>query len=79
MPSNREQSRRALGRHTKVRLLPRAVEDGHVSEAAVLTAGRADLEKQAVQIASGWVFSPGVCNGMPVPLSADLVVHFPPR
>jgi hypothetical protein len=38
-----------------------------------------DLEKQAVQIVSGWVFSPGVCNGKPIPVSADLVVHFPPH
>lgn len=54
-------------------------EDGHVREAAVLAAGRADLEQQAVQIVSGWVFSPGVCNGKPIPVSADLVVHFPPQ
>jgi TonB-like protein len=54
-------------------------EDGHVYEASVLTAGRADLEKQAIQIVSGWVFSPGVCNGKPIPVSADLVVHFLPQ
>ena len=54
-------------------------EDGHVYEASVLTAGSDDLEKQAVQIVSGWVFSPGVCNGKPIPVSADLVVHFPPQ
>lgn len=54
-------------------------EDGHVREAAVLAAGRADLVQQAVQIVSGWVFSPGVCNGKPIPVSADLVVHFPPQ
>jgi len=53
--------------------------DGHVHEASVLTAGRDDLEKQAVQIVSGWVFSPGVCNGKPIPVIADLVVHFPPQ
>jgi hypothetical protein len=35
-------------------------QDGHVYEAAVLTAGRADLEQQAVQIVSGWV-SPPAC------------------
>ena len=54
-------------------------EDGHVFEAAVLAAGREDLEKQAVQIVSGWVFSPAVCNGKAVPVNADLVVHFPPQ
>ena len=54
-------------------------EDGHVREAAVLPEGRDDLEKQAVQIVSGWVFSPGVCNGKPIPVAADLVVHFPPQ
>jgi len=53
--------------------------DGHVHEASVLTAGRDDLEKQAIQIVSGWVFSPGVCNGKPIPVDADLVVHFPPQ
>ena len=54
-------------------------EDEHVSEAAVLPAGRADLEKQAIQIASGWVFSPAVCDGEPFPVNATLVVHFPPQ
>jgi hypothetical protein len=54
-------------------------EDGHVYQAAVLPAGRDDLEKQAVQIASGWLFSPGRCNGKPIPVIADLVVHFPPQ
>jgi hypothetical protein len=53
-------------------------EDGHVREASVLAGGRDDLEKQAVQIVSRWVFSPGVCNGKPIPVSANLVVHFPP-
>ena len=53
--------------------------DGHVGEAAVLPAGRADLEQQAVQIVSGWDFSPGMCGGKPIPVSADLVVHFPPQ
>jgi hypothetical protein len=51
----------------------------NIYEAAVLMAGRTDLEKRAVQIVSGWVFSPGVCNGKPIPVSADLVVHFPPQ
>lgn len=53
--------------------------DGHVYEAAVLTNGRPELEQQAVQIVSGWIFSPGVCNGKPVPVDARLVVHFPPQ
>jgi hypothetical protein len=35
--------------------------------------------KQAVQIVSEWVFSPGLCNGKPIPVVADLVVHFPPQ
>ncbi len=54
-------------------------EDGHVYQAAVLAAGRTDLEKQAVQIVSGWVFSPGMCNGKPISVNANLVVHFPPQ
>ena len=54
-------------------------EHGHVIEAAVLPVGRAELEKEAVQIVSGWVFSPGLCNGEPIPVYADLVVHFPPE
>ena len=54
-------------------------EDGHVREAAVLAAGREDLEQRAVQIISGWVFSPAVCNGKAIPVAADLVVHFPPQ
>jgi hypothetical protein len=54
-------------------------DDGHVHEPSVLAAGRDDLEKQAIQIVSNWVFSPGVCNGKPIPVAADLVVHFPPQ
>jgi hypothetical protein len=54
-------------------------EDGHIYEASVLPAGRDDLEKQAVQIVSAWVFSPGLCNGKPIPVGADLVVHFSPQ
>ena len=54
-------------------------EHGHVIEAAVLPAGRADFEHEAVQIVSGWVFSPGLCNGEPIPVIADLVVHFLPE
>lgn len=53
--------------------------DGHVYEAAVLTNGKPELEAQAVQIASGWIFSPGVCDGKPHPVDAQLVVHFPPQ
>src|SRR5262249_11369578 len=52
---------------------------GPLHEASVLAAGRDDLEKQAIQIVSGWFFSPGVCNGKPIPVAADLVVHFPPQ
>jgi hypothetical protein len=46
---------------------------------AVLTNGKPELEQQAVQIVSGWIFSPGVCNGKPIPVDAQLVVHFPPH
>jgi TonB-like protein len=54
-------------------------EDGHVREPSVLPVGRPDLEQRAIQIVSGWVFSPGLCNGKPIPVGADLVVHFPPQ
>jgi hypothetical protein len=53
--------------------------DGHVYEAAVLTNGKPELEAQAVQIVSGWIFSSGVCDGKPIPVDAQLVVHFPPQ
>jgi hypothetical protein len=53
--------------------------DGHVYQAKVLPGGRENLEKQAIQIVSGWVFSPGLCGGKPTTVSADLVVHFPPQ
>jgi hypothetical protein len=54
-------------------------EDGHIYQASVLPAGRDDLEKQAIQIVSTWVFSPGLCNGKPIPVAADLVIHFLPQ
>jgi|HubBroStandDraft_4_1064222.scaffolds.fasta_scaffold20842_4 hypothetical protein len=54
-------------------------EDGHVYQAAVLAAGRPELEKQAIQIVSGWIFSPGLCEGKPIDVNASLVVHFPPQ
>lgn len=53
--------------------------DGRVREATVLPAGRADLEQQAVQIVSGWVFTPATCNGKPNAVNANLTVHFPPQ
>jgi TonB family protein len=53
-------------------------EDGRVREAAVLASGRDDLDKQAIQIVSGWTFSPPLCDGEPTSIRANLVVHFPP-
>jgi Gram-negative bacterial TonB protein C-terminal len=53
--------------------------DGHVREIAILPEGRPDLEQQALQIVSGWTFSPAVCDGKPIPVNASLVVHFPPQ
>jgi hypothetical protein len=53
--------------------------DGRVREAAVLPTGKADLEQQAIQIVSGWLFSPPTCDGKPIPVHANLVVHFPPQ
>jgi len=54
-------------------------EDGHIRNPAVLPAGRADLEQQAIRIVSGWVFSPPTCDGKPIPVSATVTVHFPPQ
>jgi len=53
--------------------------DGHIHHPTVLTAGKPDLEQQAVQIVSGWVYSPPTCDGKPISVSARLVVHFPPQ
>ena len=53
--------------------------DGRVHEAAVLAAGRPDLEKQAVELVGSWRFSPPLCDGRPTAMNADLVVHFPPQ
>jgi len=53
--------------------------DGKVREANVFPNGRPDLEKQAVEIVSGWQFSAAICDGRPTPAIADLVVHFPPQ
>ena len=51
--------------------------DGHVYQATVFPAGRPELEQRAVEIASGWTFKPAVCHGKAVPVSGELVVHFP--
>jgi Gram-negative bacterial TonB protein C-terminal len=53
--------------------------DGRVHDASLLPKGRDDLEKQALQIVSTWTFSPGLCSGKPIPVAADLVIHFPPQ
>ena len=53
--------------------------DGRVEQATVLSAGRPDLEKRAIEIVSSWVFSAPLCNGKPTIVGADLVVHFPPQ
>jgi hypothetical protein len=53
--------------------------NGRVQQATVLTAGRPDLEKRAIEIVSSWVFSPPLCNGKPTIVAADLVVHFAPQ
>lgn len=53
--------------------------DGRVQQVTVLPAGRADLEKRALEIVATWVFTPPLCNGKPTIVSADLVVHFPPQ
>jgi Gram-negative bacterial TonB protein C-terminal len=54
-------------------------EDGRVREPSVLPAGRDDLEKRSLQIVSSWIFSPGLCNGEPIPVIGNFVVHFPPQ
>jgi Gram-negative bacterial TonB protein C-terminal len=53
--------------------------DGRVEQATVLSAGRPDLEKRAIEIVSTWVFSAPLCNGKPTIVATDLVVHFPPQ
>jgi len=53
--------------------------DGHVIQASVMPAGRPDLEKRAVEIVSGWLFSPANCSGKPIGVEANFVVHFPPQ
>jgi hypothetical protein len=53
--------------------------DGHIYQASVMPAGRPDLEKQAVEIVSGWLFSPGICGGKPIDVDGNFVVHFPPQ
>jgi hypothetical protein len=54
-------------------------DDGHVHEAAVLPVGRPELENQAVQLVSTWVFTPPLCSGKPFTVWAKLVIHFPPQ
>jgi TonB family protein len=54
-------------------------ENGHIRNASVLPSGRADLERQAIQIVSGWIYSPPTCDGKPIPVHATLTVHFPPQ
>lgn len=54
-------------------------ENGHIRNASVLPAGRDDLERQAIQIVSGWIYSPPTCDGKPIPVHATLTVHFPPQ
>jgi hypothetical protein len=52
--------------------------DGRVHEAAVLPKGRADLEKQALQIVSTWVFSPACATENRSPSMPTLSFTFRP-
>jgi TonB family protein len=54
-------------------------ENGHIRNAAVLPAGRPELEQQAIQIVSGWTYSAATCDGKPIPVHATVTVHFPPQ
>jgi len=53
--------------------------DGRVQQATVLSVGRPDIEKRAIDIVSSWLFSAPLCNGRPTIVWADLVIHFPPQ
>ncbi len=53
--------------------------DGRVHDPTAVSAGRPDLEQQAVQIVSGWIYSAPTCDGKPTAASASLIVHFPPQ
>jgi TonB-like protein len=53
--------------------------DGRVHDAAAVAAGRPELEQQALQIVSKWMFTPATCDGRDISDFAAFVVHFPPQ
>jgi hypothetical protein len=53
--------------------------DGRVHDAAAVAKGRAELEQQAVEIVSKWVFSPATCDGEAMSDFVAFAVHFPPQ
>jgi Gram-negative bacterial TonB protein C-terminal len=53
--------------------------DGRVHDAAVVAAGRPELEQQALQIVSKWLFNPATCDGRAISDLAAFTVHFPPQ
>ena len=60
------------------RFMEQSGPDGRVQQATVLSVGRPDIEKRAIDIVPSWLFSAPLCNGRPTIVWADLVIHFPP-
>jgi hypothetical protein len=54
-------------------------QDGRVHDAAAVAAGRPELEQQALQIVSKWLFNPATCDGRAISDLAAFTVHFPPQ
>jgi TonB family protein len=53
--------------------------DGAVREPGIDVSERSDLNPEALQIASGWRFTPATCNGTPLEIPAEITLHFQNR
>jgi hypothetical protein len=53
--------------------------DGTLSNLAIRSSKRPDLDAEALKVAAQWTFRPATCDAQPHPSTADFVLHFKGR
>ena len=50
--------------------------DGRIRSISIDRSDRPDLNEEAIKLFRGWQFSPAICDGAPMEVSADVTLHF---